>query len=35
MYELDNLETLCIQCHDSENGKEKNIIKRACKFEVV
>ncbi|PYE87147.1 HNH endonuclease, partial [Bacillus sp. 196mf] len=25
-YELDNLETLCIQCHNFEHGKEENII---------
>ncbi|MGX5634697.1 HNH endonuclease [Bacillus thuringiensis] len=34
-YELDNLETLCIQCHNAEHGKEQNIIKRACKLQDV
>ncbi|MGE6615751.1 HNH endonuclease [Bacillus mycoides] len=32
-YELDNLETLCIQCHNAEHEKGKNIVKRACKIQ--
>ncbi|MGU3442367.1 HNH endonuclease [Bacillus cereus] len=28
-YELDNLETLCIQCHNAEHEKGK----RACKIQ--
>ncbi|MEI4618818.1 hypothetical protein [Bacillus cereus] len=27
---LSNLETLCIQCHNKEHGKEKNIVKKRC-----
>lgn len=29
-YTLSNLETLCIQCHNLEHGKEKNIVKKKC-----
>ncbi|HDT6575772.1 TPA: HNH endonuclease [Bacillus cereus] len=29
-YILSNLETLCIQCHNKEHGKEKNIVKKRC-----
>ncbi|OOR12580.1 HNH endonuclease [Bacillus cereus] len=29
-YVLSNLETLCIQCHNKEHSKEKNIVKKRC-----
>ncbi|MES9780301.1 HNH endonuclease signature motif containing protein [Bacillus thuringiensis] len=29
-YTLSNLETLCIQCHNKEHNKEKNIVKKRC-----
>ncbi|MFV1455172.1 HNH endonuclease [Bacillus mycoides] len=34
-YELSNLETLCIQCHNAEHKKEKYIRQRACKIQDV
>lgn len=34
-YNLDNLETLCIRCHNDEHEKEKNIIKRKCVIDDV
>ncbi|WP_257147893.1 HNH endonuclease signature motif containing protein [Bacillus thuringiensis] len=35
VYELSNLEALCIQCHNAKHGKEKKIRKRAYKIQDV